>query len=1103
MRTSFSQSISLSLQEYHMIDKVRTNTELLEEISFLSQRVKVLERSESDLRLSVKVIKARQRLHEFSYNHNVKELLRKTLDELEEITGSQIGFFHFLSADERTIDLQAWSTNTLEKKCNAQSAQKHYSVDQAGVWVDCIHQRQAVIHNDYVSLQHRKGLPPGHAPVIRVLLVPIILHGRIMAILGVGNKPADYSSTDMEIVSTLAHLIWDICERKQAEDRLRASEAKYRTLVENLPQKIFTKDRNFIYVSCNNNFASDLGITPDEFEGKTDYVFFPKKLADKYRTDDHRIMTSGVTEIIEEQYKNKDGEIFWVQTIKTPLRDDMGNITGILGVFIDITESKQAEDSLREQKSRYRSLIDAIGQSNIGLFLVDAGYRVRYMNQPVVTAFGDQTGCICFEGVGKANSPCGYCKLDEVIQQHKTLHYQPTTADGKTYDIVAVPFQDTDGTLCKLEIIQDITARRLADAALQESEARLREAQRLSRLGSWELNLQTNRLIWSDENYRIFGIDPSEFDASYEAFLAIVHPDDREMVDTAYTESVKCRKPYAVDHRLLMKDGRIKYVHERCETEYDNQGNPVRSFGTTQNITERMQAEAALTLSELRHRRFYESGLLGVIYWNMRGQITDANDKFLEMVGYTRDDLATGRIDWVNMTPPEFRYMDDRSVIELKETGVNKMPFEKEYIRKDGTRLPIILAGAMLDDERENGVAFVMDISERRRLEKQFHQAQKMQSVGRLAGGVAHDYNNALNAIIGFTELAMEKIGPAEPTHADLSEVLNAAKHATDITRQLLAFARQQVVAPVVLDLNDNIETMLKMFRRLIGEDIDLAWLPGTSLWPVKMDPSQIDQILANLCVNARDAIAGVGKVTIETENNVIDAAYCADHIGFITGEFVLMAVSDNGCGMDKEILDNIFEPFFSTKDVGKGTGLGLATVYGIVKQNNGFINVDSEPGKGTTFKIYLPRHVGEAAKIQGKSTVEIPSGLGETILVVEDDLSVLKFAHKILDELGYSVLIASAPSEALGLAEEHAGKIHLLITDVIMPEMNGRDLANSLQSLCPELKCVFMSGYTRDVIARHGVLDEGIGFLQKPFSKRDLANAVRQVLDEGKNFNA
>jgi PAS domain S-box-containing protein len=478
-------------------------------------------------------------------------------------------------------------------------------------------------------------------------------------------------------------------------------------------------------------------------------------------------------------------------------------------------------------------------------------------------------------------------------------------------------------------------------------------------------------------------------------------------------------------------------------------------------------------------------------------KIRNANPAITEMLEYSNEELIgknledIGFPDDLGTSKEIMQSLDKDGIIHFVDMSLEK---------KSGQ---VIETDMYMVDKARLVQCNIRDVTERVKLQAQLIQAQKMESVGRLAGGVAHDYNNALSVIIGFTELAMEKIDPAEPPHADLSEVLKAARHATDITRQLLAFARKQIVAPVVLDLNDNIEAMLKMLRRLIGEDIDLAWLPGTDLWAVKMDPSQIDQILANLCVNARDAIAGVGKVTIETVNNVIDAAYCTDHAGFIPGEYVLMAVSDNGCGMGNEILNNIFEPFFTTKDVGKGTGLGLATVYGIVKQNNGFINVYSEPGKGTTIKIYLPRHEGEAAKNPGKSTVEIPSGLGETILVVEDDLSVLKLAHKILDELGYTVLTAPTPREALEQAEEHAGKIHLLVTDVIMPEMNGHELAKRLKFLCPELKCVFMSGYTRNAIAHLGVLDEGVNFVQKPFSKRDLAITVRKVLDEGNNFNA
>jgi CheY-like chemotaxis protein len=351
--------------------------------------------------------------------------------------------------------------------------------------------------------------------------------------------------------------------------------------------------------------------------------------------------------------------------------------------------------------------------------------------------------------------------------------------------------------------------------------------------------------------------------------------------------------------------------------------------------------------------------------------------------------------------------------------------------------------------------------------------------------------------IRGFTEFAMEGADPKGQLHEDLNEVLKAAKRAADITRQLLAFARKQIIFPKVIDLNESIESMVKMIRRLIGEDIDLAWLPGADLWPIKMDPSQIDQILVNLCVNARDAIEGVGKVTIETDTVIFDSVYCAEHTGFIPGEFVLLAVSDNGCGMDKEILDSIFEPFFTTKDVDKGTGLGLATVYGIVKQNNGFVNVYSEPGKGATIKIYMSRHKAQKVEVQEEGTSETTIGGDETILLVEDDLSVLKLTEKILKGLGYTVLTADTPLEAMKLAKGYSNTIHLLVTDVIMPEMNGRKLSEQLQFQYPDLKCIFMSGYTANAIAHHGVLDKDMEFIQKPFSKADLAKIVRKVLDK------
>jgi CheY-like chemotaxis protein len=370
-----------------------------------------------------------------------------------------------------------------------------------------------------------------------------------------------------------------------------------------------------------------------------------------------------------------------------------------------------------------------------------------------------------------------------------------------------------------------------------------------------------------------------------------------------------------------------------------------------------------------------------------------------------------------------------------------------------------------------------------------------MEAVGRLAGGVAHDYNNMISVIIGYTEMALDRIASDDPLYADLNEIMDAAKRSRELTRQLLAFARCQSIAPKVLDINDTVQSMTKMLLPIIGEDIELVWLPGNKIWPIRIDPTQIDQILANLCVNARDAITGVGKIIIETTNTEIDEAYCSLHQGFVPGEFVKLTVSDDGAGMDETILNNIFEPFFTTKAISQGTGLGLATVYGIIKQNKGFINVYSEPGHGSTFRIYLPR-------VNGVSTATVPKplfapldGNNKTVLVVEDNAAILKLAQRMLKRLGYRVLAVNSPQKAIAMARSHSEPIDLLLTDVIMPESNGRDLALRLQGLYPRLKVLFMSGYTSNVILKRGVLDEGVVLLQKPFSKNELAAKINDVL--------
>ncbi len=485
------------------------------------------------------------------------------------------------------------------------------------------------------------------------------------------------------------------------------------------------------------------------------------------------------------------------------------------------------------------------------------------------------------------------------------------------------------------------------------------------------------------------------------------------------------------------------------------------------------------------------------------GRILDINERMLEMYGYQHEEALTVDLGHLSAgTPPYSQAEADDNIRKALFEG--PQVFEWRSRKKTGELFwsEVSLKKISMHDY-DKIIAVVRDVSDRKqseeeksKLESQLQQAQKMESVGRLAGGVAHDFNNMLSVILGHAELAIMKAGPSHPLSPHLEEIHNAAERSADLTRQLLAFARKQAVTPKVLKLNESVAGMLKMLQRLIGEDISLTWRPGTQLWPVKLDPSQIDQILANLCVNARDAIDNTGRITIETGNKSIDTGYCASNPEAVPGEYVWLTISDDGCGMDKETRNHIFEPFFTTKSVGEGTGLGLSTVYGIVKQNNGFVNVYSEPGQGTTFAVYLPRHTGTSGET-ATAAVAAPAQHGnETILLVEDEAAILNMATLMLENIGYSVLAASGPAEALRLAAEHSGRFQLLITDVIMPDMNGRDLAKNMLAAHPEVKCLYMSGYTANAIAHHGVLDEGLHFIQKPFTLPDLAAKVRETLN-------
>jgi PAS domain S-box-containing protein len=567
-------------------------------------------------------------------------------------------------------------------------------------------------------------------------------------------------------------------------------------------------------------------------------------------------------------------------------------------------------------------------------------------------------------------------------------------------------------------------------------------------------------------------------------------------------------------------NGRPMWFSSIVQPVQGRQGNVQVAQAVVRDITRLKEAEQALRESDQRLRQAVHVAHIGIFEHDHLTDTIYLSAELRDIYGLgPNEDLSGKDIRPKGDNPPAIQVFvhpedRDRSSAAVQRAhdpnGDGVYEIEHRHVRPDGTiRWLTTRAQTFFEGEGDarhpvRTVGAVRDITERKKAEEereklrdQLVQAQKMESVGRLAGGVAHDFNNMLNVINGYAELALDKIDSNEPLHSALTEIQNAARRSADLTRQLLAFARRQTVAPRVLDLNDVVAGSLKMLRRLVGEHIDQVWMPGHGLWSVRIDPAQVDQILANLAANARDAIGSVGQITIRTDNVTLDESDCARYPGAAPGRYVLLEVIDDGHGMDLDTQAHIFEPFYTTKDELQGTGLGLATVYGIVKQNEGFIRVESKLGQGTKVQIYVPRFAGKPADGGVEPSAGAPKTGTEVVLLVEDEPMVLRLSKTLLERLGYTVLAASGPSEALRLAEQQGDRVRLLVTDVVMPEMNGRDLADRLRSLYPHLKCLFLSGYFAGTNTLAAGLDDATHFLQKPFSLNDLAVKVRAALEK------
>ena len=855
-----------------------------------------------------------------------------------------------------------------------------------------------------------------------------------------------------------------------------------------------------ILFEVNPTYAQERGYTVEELQGWSSLDIFAPEVRDKAQSYLNEADHKGHI-VFESTHLRKDGSRFPVLLEVTTLFDDMGHPRSRICFAMDISLLKEAQKHEIESMHRRRILVD---QSRDGIVVLDENGDVVENNKRFAQMLGYNQNEVLrltvtdWEFQYSREETFGMIQaVDESGMFFETRHRRK---DGSVFDVeISTNAAQIDGRKQVFCICRDISQRKQAEEALRASEEALRKAQslllatqRMAKLGGWEYDVERQRLTWTDEVYRIHELS-KDFDCNDpKTNFSFYAPEDQKRIFRAFFNCVEKGVPYDLELKLVGARGTRKWVRTAAQAERrDNK--IIRVYGNIMDITEAKYIHAERDLLATAIAQVGEV----LIITDPDGIIRYTNPAFESVTGFSRDEtlgqtprlLKSGKHDltfYQNLwqTINKGKIWSGR-LINKRKNG--------ELYSEDCTITPVIDATGQII----NYVAVKRDISETLRLESQFQQAQKMESVGRLAGGVAHDYNNILSVVIGYSELALQQIRQDDPLYGDLHQILKAAERSRDITRQLLAFARKQTITPEVLDLNAAIEGMLRILRRLIGEDIDLAWMPGGNLWPLKIDPSQVDQILANLCVNARDAISGVGRLTIKTENIALGEQDCLHIPGAEAGDYLLLTVRDDGSGMSSETLENIFEPFFTTKEVGKGTGLGLATVYGIVKQNNGFIDVESEVGKGTVFKLYFPRHYTPADSIASKDQTAPVKGNNELILLVEDDEGVLMLAHRMLLHLGYQVLVADSPGNALDLASEHGDDIQLLLTDVVMPEMNGRELVERLQASNPKLKVLFMSGYSADVIAHRGVLDKGVNFIHKPFSTLDMSIALRRVLDK------
>jgi two-component system cell cycle sensor histidine kinase/response regulator CckA len=898
---------------------------------------------------------------------------------------------------------------------------------------------------------------------------------------------------------------------------LLASEVQFHELLDGLPVLIWTARPDGFVDSCNRGWCEYTGMTLEQSLGSG-------WMAAVHPED---VGTTGVAVAeafglgrpyqVEHRLRRHDGKYRWFLVRSTPVRDSSGQVVHWQGANVDIDDRKEAEQALLVSEGRVRTILQS---SMAGFWMVDPAGRLTEVNEAYCRMSGysaqELTAMRVSDLETTESATATAAHIDKIMalgqDRFESRHRRK---DGSLFDVeVSVQYQAGErGYMAAF--LEDITERKRSEGTLKAEMANSDAIFEASPVAMLILDETTNIVRANTASVVMLGGDRSDIEQHRPGnAMRCVHSSKDPRGCGYAKDCLLCEARNGIE-ALIAGGGAMHGVELKLALVRDGKRREIwMEFGAEQvtlngrrhlcvalaDITEPKRAEEALRENEAKFRTYVEAAPQALFVVDGKGRYLDFNPAALEMIGVDGPTLRSMTIaDLHGEASREGAFRDFGTLV-----ATGRLESEYELLRPDGGRVWVMLRGVRISDDRF--MAFCEDITEPKRLgierEKlgaQLRQFQKMEGIGRLAGGIAHDFNNILSVILSNAGFALESLREGDRLREDILEIEKAGKRAAALTRQLLAFSRKQLLQPTTLDLNHVIGEMEKMLRRIIGEDIDFIQKLAPDLGLTLADSGQIEQVLMNLVVNARDAMPKGGGLTIETSNVEVGEEVAARQLDMKSGPYVQLAISDTGCGMDKNTLARIFEPFFTTKETGKGTGLGLSTVYGIVKQSGGSIWVDSEPGQGTTFKIYLPRELSTTTNRAVKPAMVPNRSTGtETVLVVDDEEALLRIAARALQEVGYTVLTAANGEEALVKSAQHAGDIQVLLTDVVMPRMSGSALAQELSKKRPTVKVVYMSGYADGTIIHHGVVDPGTHLLAKPFTSTDLTRKIREVLESG-----